>query len=92
MNRLSKIILITLTLVLALACMTDIASACPTCKDALAGDPAQANMVKSYFWSILLMMSMPFLTLGGVASYFYYEVCRAKATRAAVAPEIALQS
>ena len=91
---------------LMLACFVDSASACPNCKDAMAGDPAHANMVIGYFWSIIFMMSMPFLVLSTVAAYFYYEVCRARARQAAEAtavlvqpasdasasPEIALQS
>ena len=55
-----------------------LAMACPTCKDGLAGDPATSGMVQGYFWSILFMMSMPFLILGGISAYFYYEVCRAR--------------
>ncbi len=108
MSRPTKIILIAVTLLLMLACFADCASACPNCKDAMAGDPAQSNMVIGYFWSIIFMMSMPFLVLSGVAAYFYYEVCRARARQAAEAtatavlaepvqeasasPEIALQS
>ena len=106
MNRLSKLALLLLAVVLLLACFTDTASACPTCKDGMAGDPAYSNMVHGYFWSILFMMSMPFLVFSGVASYFYYEVCRARRQQAAVStvavssvapntsvsPEIALQS
>jgi heme/copper-type cytochrome/quinol oxidase subunit 2 len=100
MNRPSKTILIAITLLLMLACLADCASACPNCKDAMAGDPAHSSMVIGYFWSILFMMSMPFLVLSGVAAYFYYEVCRARARQAAEAaataasgsPEVALQS
>jgi heme/copper-type cytochrome/quinol oxidase subunit 2 len=106
MNRRSRLILIAFTLSLMLACLADTSSACPTCKDAMAGDPANAKMVQGYFWSILFMMSMPFLVFTGVASYFYYEVRRARARQAAVAtatasnappnasasPEISLQS
>jgi len=55
-----------------------LALGCPTCKDGLAGDPAAAGMVQGYFWSIVFMMSMPFLILGGISAYFYYEVCRAR--------------
>src|SRR6185436_10359396 len=36
-----------------------IASACPTCKDSLAHDPASANLVRGYAYSILFMLSMP---------------------------------
>jgi heme/copper-type cytochrome/quinol oxidase subunit 2 len=52
--------------------------ACPNCRDAMAGDPAQAGLVRGLFWSILFMLSMPFLILGGLSSYFYWEVRRAR--------------
>ena len=69
-----------------LACVT-VAAACPTCKDSLAGDPASANLARGYFWSILFMMSMPFLILGSLVTYMYFEVRRARklATRKAPA-------
>lgn len=41
-------------------------------------DPDSANLVRGYFWSILFMMSMPFLIMGGLSTYFYYEVCKAR--------------
>lgn len=63
------------TICLALAiCLlaVSLCEACPTCKDGLASnDPARANMVRGYFWSILFMMSMPFLIFGGWGIYFY---------------------
>jgi hypothetical protein len=56
------------------------ALACPTCKDSLdQNDPARSNMVRGYFWSILFMMSMPFLILTGLGLMFYWEVRKAKA-------------
>jgi hypothetical protein len=50
--------------------------ACPTCKQAL-GDNS-ANLVRGFGWSILFMMSAPFLILGGLGAYFYYEIRRAR--------------
>jgi hypothetical protein len=56
-----------------------IALACPTCKESLAqSDPARANLVRGYFWSILFMMSMPFLILGGLSALFWWEIRKAK--------------
>ena len=105
MNRRSRLILIAFTLLLGFACLANTTLACPTCKDGMAGDPAYSNLVHGYFWSILFMMSMPFLVFSGVAAYFYYEVRRARAQQAAATvvsadaspnasdnPEIALQS
>ena len=55
------------------------AQACPTCKEGLANsDPHHDRLVQGYFWSILFMMSMPFLILGGLGSYFYFEVRKAR--------------
>ncbi|MBB75983.1 MAG: hypothetical protein CMJ75_15865 [Planctomycetaceae bacterium] len=55
-----------------------VADACPTCKDALHTDPAQANLMRGYFWSILFMMSMPFVIFSSLGSYFYFQVRRAR--------------
>ena len=62
-----------------------VATACPTCKDNLAHDPASANLVRGYAYSILFMLSMPPLILGGLSAYFYWEVRKAKARQAAEA-------
>ena len=82
---------------LALALVfTGVATACPTCKDNLAHDPASANLARGFYYSILFMVSMPFLIFGGLSAYFYYEVRKAKARQAAeqvladsAAPELA---
>ncbi len=66
-----------------LLCFAGAAMACPTCKDSLGNDPATAGMVNGYFWSILFMMSMPFIVFFGVGGYFYWEICRARRERAA---------
>ena len=63
--------------VLVILAFAQIAEACPTCKDGI-NDPSRAGMVRGYFWSIIFMMSMPFLILGGLSSYFYYEICKAR--------------
>jgi hypothetical protein len=80
-NRLCRIVLVALLLVLV--CQS-LAVACPTCKDTLAAnDPARQNIVRGYFYSILFMLSMPFLILTGLSSYFYYEVRKARRLKAA---------
>jgi heme/copper-type cytochrome/quinol oxidase subunit 2 len=78
-----------MAIVLVLLCQAT-AMACPTCKDSLAN--GQSNLVHGYFWSILFMMSMPFLILAGLGSYFYWEVCRARARAAAAQAAAASQS
>jgi hypothetical protein len=59
-----------------------VASACPTCKDNLAHDPASANLVRGYAYSIMFMLSMPPLIFGSLCAYFYWEVRKAKARAA----------
>ena len=59
-----------------------VATACPTCKDNMAHDPASANLVRGYAYSIMFMLSMPPLIFGGLCAYFYWEVRKAKARAA----------
>lgn len=68
---------------LLLALGTDLALACPTCKESLAHDPAAANLVRGYAYSILFMLSMPPLILGGLCTYFYWEIRKARAKQTA---------
>lgn len=63
-----------------LACAST-ALACPTCKAALASNGG--DLVSGFFYSILFMLSMPFLILGGISSYMYLLVRRARAERQA---------
>jgi hypothetical protein len=59
-----------------------VALACPTCKDNMAHDPASANLVRGYAYSIMFMLSMPPLIFGSLCAYFYWEVRKAKARAA----------
>ena len=63
--------------------VADFAAACPTCKDNLAHDPVSANLARGIYYSILFMISMPFLIFGSLCTYFYWEVCRARKRQAA---------
>ena len=69
-------------LVIVCLCATCL-QACPTCKDAVAEGPQHANIIRGYFWSILFMMSMPFLIFGSLATMFYQQVRKARAAEAA---------
>ncbi len=71
-----KVLVLGLVVLLLLA---NIALACPTCKDGMENDKDQANMVQGFFWSIVFMMSMPFLILLGLGGYFFYLVSKTKA-------------
>ncbi len=68
---------IPLLLVLALCCVSE-AWGCPTCKEGMEHDPEAAAMARGYFWSILFMMSMPFLIVATLGSYFYWEIRKAR--------------
>jgi hypothetical protein len=82
-----RLSILSLVVLLVLA-IPDLVLACPNCKDTLAEGGANAmNLVRGYFWSILFMMSMPFLILGSLISYFYYEVCKARASQGAGPPQ-----
>ena len=64
--------------------VADVAVACPTCKDGLAeNDPAGQAIAAGYFWSILFMMSMPFLLVGSFISYAYFTIQKAQKQAAA---------
>ena len=72
----------------AIVLLPQVASACPTCKDGLEQTANNVNLVRGYFWSILFMMAMPFVILGGLGSYMYFEVCRARADAARLSTEV----
>ena len=50
---------------------------CPTCKDGVAeSDPEGMNLARGYFYSILLMLSMPFALAGSFGCYVWREMRR----------------
>ena len=73
--------LLSLGVLCVLCCFASVASACPTCKEAMAGDPVHESMVRGYFYSIIFMMSMPFVIFTALSTYFFLEVRRARRTR-----------
>jgi choline-glycine betaine transporter len=71
-----------LALLIVAACVTS-ADACPTCKVALAShDKAHGDLVSGFFWSILFLLSMPFVLLGSFSTYCYLLVRKARAQAA----------
>lgn len=77
-------LLIACALILALPA---VAQACPSCKAALASqDGSQGDLVQGFFWSILFLLSMPAMILGGLSTYMYTLV--RKARRAAAQPAL----
>lgn len=79
MRRLIRQIFILVVFITALSLSTGLAAACPTCKAAMAGNE---HLIRGYFWSIIFMMSMPFLLFSSFASYFFYLVRKARAAEA----------
>lgn len=70
---------------LAIAVMAAMAApvqACPMCSQALA-DGKGGDLIAGFFWSIVFMMSMPFLIVAALALYFYLQVRKARAAQAA---------
>jgi hypothetical protein len=48
---------------------------CPNCKDAFAtGDTDAVNVARGYFYSILLMLAMPFTLAGTFGAYVWREM------------------
>jgi len=69
--------------VLALFLLTDVAAACPTCKDGLdQSDPQHQSVAAGFYYSILFMMSMPYLILGSFGYLAFVSIRRAKAAQA----------
>jgi hypothetical protein len=70
---------IALTVLITFGVVVGSATACPTCKDGISGgDPISIARASGYFYSILFMMSMPFvivITYGGAA---YLSIRRAR--------------
>jgi hypothetical protein len=72
--------LLTLAIVLMSVLMlsTDL-MACPTCKNGMSGaDPVSVARASGYFYSILFMMSMPFLIVGTFGGAAYLSIKRAR--------------
>jgi hypothetical protein len=52
---------------------------CPNCKDGVdTSDPEGLNIARGYFYSILLMLAMPFTLAGSFAAYVWREMRRQK--------------
>jgi uncharacterized membrane protein len=67
---------VVLALVLLIA---TVAAACPTCKEGLAqNDPQGQALAAGYYYSILFMMSTPYIVLATFISCAYYSIRRAR--------------
>ena len=80
---LSRRFIIGLLAICVLALLVGDASACPTCKAALAShDGQQGDIVGGFMWSILFMMSMPYIILGSFGYLAFVSIRRAKSAQA----------
>jgi p-aminobenzoyl-glutamate transporter AbgT len=69
---------VTIAFVAMLLLSTDL-MACPTCKNGMSGgDPVSVARASGYFYSILFMMSMPFLIVGTFGGAAYLSIKRAR--------------
>jgi hypothetical protein len=60
---------------------------CPNCKDGVnTADPDGLNIARGYFYSILLMLAMPFTLAGSFAAYVWREMRRQKRLAEADSP------
>lgn len=67
---------------LAILFLSDVISyACPNCKDAL-GTEAAKSLAQGYYWSILFMLSLPFLLSGFIA----FKIIRANRSKKSTQP------
>ncbi len=67
------------TALLVAVVLTGEAWACPTCKSAISGDdPVSVARATGYFYSILFMMSMPFVIIGTFGGLAYFTIRKAR--------------
>ncbi len=51
--------------------------ACPSCKQAIASaQDSGGDMVRGFYWSIVLMLSTPLAILGTLGGSIYVSICR----------------
>lgn len=59
-----------------LLCLPVVAEACPSCKQSLVAS-SNPHLVRGFGWSIIFMLSMPFLILATLGGYFFTLIRRA---------------
>ncbi|MSR26504.1 MAG: hypothetical protein EXS06_05730 [Planctomycetaceae bacterium] len=68
--------------ILLLVLVAGEALGCPTCKDGVAeSDPEGMNLARGYFYSILIMLAMPFTLAGSFGAYVWREMRRQERDR-----------
>jgi hypothetical protein len=81
MNRIGRIMIPAVVALLVLG-TSSVASACPSCQQALYHDASQGDLARGIYYSILFMMSMPFAIVGTFAGLAYRAVKREKRRQA----------
>jgi hypothetical protein len=65
--------------VAVVAVLATVASACPSCKEGLdQNDPHHQSVAAGFYYSILFMLSMPYIILGSFGYLAYLSIRRAK--------------
>lgn len=78
--------ILSIAVILALVAAAD-AFGCPNCKDSVdTSDPAGLNIARGYFYSILLMLAMPFALAGSFGCYVWREVRRQRREQETIDP------
>lgn len=68
------------------AVVASVASACPTCKEGLAeSDPQHQSTAAGFYYSILFMMSMPYIVLGSFGYLAFLSIRKSKVRQEAEA-------
>lgn len=84
MSHKNQRLMMFVTAFLVAVVLTSEAWACPTCKSAISGDdPVSVARATGYFYSILFMMSMPFVIIGTFGGLAYFTICKARAQQSA---------
>jgi hypothetical protein len=66
---------------------------CPNCKDGVnTSDPEGLNLARGYFYSILLMLAMPFTLAGTFGCYVWREMRRQQREQAAASGDGPVES
>jgi uncharacterized paraquat-inducible protein A len=82
--RKNKLLMMFATALLMAVMLIGEAWACPTCKSAISGDdPVSVARATGYFYSILFMMSMPFVIIGTFGGLAYFTIRKAREQQAA---------
>ena len=80
-SRVGRALLVVVAVAILMVIAGD-ALACPTCKDGVAeADPEWVNIARGYFYSILLMLGMPFTLAGTFGVYVWREMRRQERER-----------